>query len=219
MLADRLRMISGNKLDKYTKVLLHMNGADASTSFIDETGRIWTKYGNAQIDTTQSKFGGASGLFDGTGDYIDTPDSDDFYLGTENFTIDFWVRLNVINTAQTIVTQGNSFRIFIETNNNLRFSIYDGTSTRQVNSTLTMSTATWYHIALVRNGNTLKIYANGVEVGTTDLTLVTIPNSTYTLVIGNNFGSGYFNGWVDEFRFSKGIARWTANFTPPNKEY
>ncbi len=58
-----------------------MNGADGSTTFTDSaTGgsHTWTAYGNAQIDTAQNKFGGASGLFDGSGDYIDTPDSPDW---------------------------------------------------------------------------------------------------------------------------------------------
>jgi len=53
-----------------------------------------TAYGNAQIDTAQSKFGGASGLFDGAGDYLSTPDSEDWNFGSGDFTIDFWVRFN-----------------------------------------------------------------------------------------------------------------------------
>ena len=61
--------------DSYTKALLHMDGADGSTTFIDESGKTWTRAGNAQIDTSQYKFGGASGLFDGSGDWVDTPGS------------------------------------------------------------------------------------------------------------------------------------------------
>ncbi|MDI6787615.1 MAG: hypothetical protein QME51_04520, partial [Planctomycetota bacterium] len=80
--------------DAYTKALLHFDGTDASTTFIDESGKIWTRYGNAQIDTAQSKFGGASGLFDGAGDYITTPDHNDFNLGSGNFTVDLRVRFN-----------------------------------------------------------------------------------------------------------------------------
>ncbi|MFB3885601.1 MAG: chitobiase/beta-hexosaminidase C-terminal domain-containing protein [Thermodesulfobacteriota bacterium] len=81
--------------DSYTKSLLHMNGADGSTTFTDDApggSHTWTAYGDAQIDTSQSKFSGASGLFDGSGDYLSSPDSDDWYWGTGDFTIDFWVR-------------------------------------------------------------------------------------------------------------------------------
>src|SRR3990167_5787652 len=75
-----------------TKLLLHMDGADASTTFTDEVGHVFTPAGNAQIDTAQSKFGGASGLFDGTGDYITTPNSADFDPGTGSFTAEMWIR-------------------------------------------------------------------------------------------------------------------------------
>src|SRR3989338_6322305 len=81
--------------DSYTKLMLHMEGADAGTTFTDTetTPKAVTANGNAQIDTAQSKFGGASGLFDGAGDYLTIPSSSAFDFGTGNFTIDFWVRL------------------------------------------------------------------------------------------------------------------------------
>ena len=60
--------------DTYTKSLLHFNGSDGSTTITDESGKTWTAYDNAQIDTAQSKFGGASMLLDGVGDYIKTTD-------------------------------------------------------------------------------------------------------------------------------------------------
>jgi YD repeat-containing protein len=74
--------------DPFSVVMLHMNGADGSTTFIDDSNKIWTAAGDAQIDTAQSMFGGASAYFDGSGDYLSTPDSEDFNLGNEDFTID-----------------------------------------------------------------------------------------------------------------------------------
>jgi hypothetical protein len=67
--------------------LLHFDGSDGSTTFTDVTGTIWTANGNAQIDTAQSVFGGASGLFDGTGDFITTPDATKFSLSNADFCI------------------------------------------------------------------------------------------------------------------------------------
>jgi hypothetical protein len=81
--------------DTYTKVLLHFDGSDASTTITDSnsggSAHTWTAAGNAQIDTAQYKFGGASGLFDGTGDWVTTPDHADFTLGSSDFTIDLLV--------------------------------------------------------------------------------------------------------------------------------
>ena len=58
---------------------LNTNSNDASTY------KQVTANGDTKISTAQSKFGGASGLFDGTGDYLSVPDNDDWYFGTENF--------------------------------------------------------------------------------------------------------------------------------------
>ena len=82
-----------------------MNGADGSNTFTDEAGKLWTAAGNAQIGTAQSKFGGASGSFDGTGDSLTTPDSDNFYLANGNWTIDFWVRFDVAGGAKNLISQ------------------------------------------------------------------------------------------------------------------
>ena len=104
--------------DSYTVALLHFNGADASTTFIDESGKTWTASGNAQIDTAQSKFGGASGLFDGTGDSITTPDHADFDVGSGDFTVDFWMRQNTAWTGGVLGQySGSDFSPFMIYNN------------------------------------------------------------------------------------------------------
>ena len=79
-------------IDAYTKALLHFDGADESTTFTDESGKTWTAQDNAQLDTSVKKFGTASGLFDGTGDYVDSEVSADFGFGTDDFTVDFWMK-------------------------------------------------------------------------------------------------------------------------------
>src|SRR3990172_8980810 len=94
--------------DSFTVSLLHGDGVDGSTTFTDEDGRIWTPSGNAQIDTAQKKFGTGSMLFDGTGDYISTPDSIDFFFGTENFTVDLQYLKNSlpgVGESQSILSQ------------------------------------------------------------------------------------------------------------------
>ena len=99
--------------DAYTKSLLHFDGTDASTTFTDESGKTWTAHGNAQIDTAQSVFGGASGYFDGSGDYITTPDRADFDFDGQQFTSDeaanFLIALGGSScTNRTITVAGNN---------------------------------------------------------------------------------------------------------------
>lgn len=217
-------------LDEYVSSLLHMNGADASTTFTDETGKTWTASGNAQIDTAQYKFGGASGLFDGTGDYVTTPDHADFDVGSGEFTLDMWFRLNAVGAYRYLFGQMNStpsaasraVSLNVNSSNQLEGRVACGGSLYTASSATALSSGTWYHAALIREGNTLKIYLDGVVGGTTaDLTGLTVNNSSNVPTIGRpgDYASQYFNGWIDEVRYSKGIARWTTGFTPPTTEY
>ena len=216
--------------DSYTKALLHMDGSDGSTTFTDESGKTWTANGNAQIDTAQSKFGGASGLFDGSGDWLHTSDSEDFNVGSGNFTIDFWLRRNVTGVQQYIAGQNDSsasassfsFVFYTVVADKIRFQVYSGGTAYNIESTATISdTTTWHHVAGVRDGNVLRLFIDGTQEGTVSVTGVTVNNSTNQISIGRTgeYNGGYLNGWIDEFRFSKGIARWTANFTPPTSAY
>ena len=216
--------------DSYVKALLHMNGSDGSTTFTDETGKTWTANGNAQIDTAQSKFGGASGLFDGTGDYITTADSADFDVGSGDFTVDFWFRKNTNGTFQPVFGQSNSsatgttisiYGYMSLTSNKIAIYGYTGSTLKSLESSSTVTDTSWHHYAAVRSGNTLYLFLDGTSEGTLDVTGITFNNSSNQMSIGRvgEYNGQYANGWIDEFRFSKGIARWTANFTPPTSEY
>ena len=219
--------------DSYTKALLHFNGSDTSTTFTDGSGKTWTGGGTAQLDTDQKKFGTASLLLDGDSDYISTPDHADFDVGSGDFTIDFWVRFNALPGAggyaalysqRTTSSSNNAMTLWYSGNDKWSFSYStDGSSYLNIEglTTHTPSLNTWYHIACVRNGSNLDIYIDGSKQ-TTKTISGTIYNSTATPLIGAaNPGTpiSFLNGWIDEFRFSKGIARWTANFTPQSEEY
>lgn len=209
--------------DGYTVVLLHMNGTDASTTFTDESGKTWTAGGNAQIDTAQSKFGGASGLFDGTGDYIYTADSADFDFPGD-FTIDFWVRLNATGTLQVLYdgrpTSTNGLYPTIYLSATAKIMFYTNSADRITGST-TLSTGTWYHVALARSGTSTKLFLGGSQEGSTYSDSNSYINGTARPILGElGTGTGNaLNGWLDEVRISKGIARWTDSFTPPTAEY
>ena len=223
-------LVIKNVDELYTKLLLHCNGIDGSTTFTDSSayGKTVTANGNAQIDTAQKKFGTASGLFDGSGDYLSIADSDDWNFGTSDFTIDFWVRLNSFQGVNGAIfgqgTDGSNLVQFYydSTNNRWFFAVAEsGTSEIQLLGSDTISLNTWYHIAIVRNGDVWKLYRDGTELATQSKSY-TYPNYTSTFVIGaRNWGTidRFFDGWIDEFRVSKGIARWTSSFTPPTSEY
>ena len=211
--------------DAYTKALLHMDGADASTTFTDESGKTWTRAGDAQIDTAQFKFGGASGLFDGTGDYVSTPDSADFDFGTGNWTVDFWLRRDGTKNYPGLVSGGTAaatgWSIMLGPSDNKVCVNYAGAS--KIATAGTIADLTWTHVAIVRNGNTVKVYLNGTaDANTDDCTGDTVDCAGTGVVIGRAYtgiDDYYLKGWLDEVRASKGIARWTANFTPPGGPY
>lgn len=211
--------------DSYTKALLHMDGADASTTFIDESGKSWTANGNAQIDTAQSKFGGASGLFDGTGDYLNTANSADFDFGTGDWTVDFWIRRNGTKALPHVISgrgaASTGWAIGLGDSDNKIRVVY--LAAVKILTVGTVADLTWTHIAVVRYGNTVSAYLNGVaDANTDDCTGDSINTEGTGVVIGRalvDTNDYYWNGWIDEIRVSKGIARWTANFTPPTGEY
>ncbi|MFB3887492.1 MAG: LamG domain-containing protein [Thermodesulfobacteriota bacterium] len=237
--SDTIELIAGS----YTKSLLHMNGADTSTTFTDSAAdgtHTWTASGNAQIDTAQYKFGGASGLFDGNGDFISTPDSSDFDFGSGEFTVDFWIK--AVNPPaqggghQIIAFYGsewssNNWQWLLRINHNagsdehrMIAEVNDGGTTRKLVSNAALSFTSWVHVALVRSSNDLFLFINGVKQTSqySGLGTLTDPAGTCYCKIADAMWSTYhyyFNGGVDEFRVSKGIARWTSNFTPPSAEY
>lgn len=221
-----------NVSDSYTKALLHFDGPDAGVAIIDESGKTWTAVGNAQIDTAQYKFGGASLLLDGTGDYVKTPSDTDFNLGSDDFTVDFRIRFNALPATNSnfalvhhVHTDDSGWQINVYDDagvHSLDFRNYTGASyTIDIKKAITtLSTNTWYHIAVVRNGSNFYFFLDGVQQSTTGIDADTTTDNTAILYLGSNRnGASAVNGWIDEFRLSKGIARWTANFTPPVTAY
>jgi hypothetical protein len=152
-------------IDSYTKLMLHCNGEDTSQTFTDSaiTPKTVTAVGTAQIDTAVSKFGGASGMFDGDSDYLSVPDSDDWNFSTGNFTIDFWFRMSTAREAYLYGQQVdvNNFVLLAVQDTGggtygILFYVKSGGTIKAVyyseapNSLFVINT--WYHVAAVRNG-------------------------------------------------------------------
>jgi len=214
--------MAGN--DGYTKLLLHCDGIDTSTSFPDASAESHSvsAIATAQVDTAQKVFGTGSLLCDGNSDYLSVPDSSDWDFGSGDFTIDFRVIMASTAGSQGFITRevsGSSyFYIAWESGAHIRFRDYGGT----YDSTFSWSPTanTWYHIAIVRSGNSIKCYVDGTQIGSTQTFSGSFIDRSVPLYIGAFPLANYWlNGWMDEVRYSKGIARWTTNFTPPTEAY
>ncbi len=195
-------------------LLMHCDGTDGSTTFTDHSGsaKTLTAVGDAQIDTAQSVFGGASALFDGTGDRVTAAASTDFEFVSGDLTIEFRLRL----------TGADNFGIFYteDGNTSLHFDasrwVWRANNTNVFVTTDTPSLNTWYHIALVRNGTTTRVYRNAVIVATG--TSVNCANTNSAIRIGGGYQQ--LNGHIDELRITKGVARYTsAGFTVPTAAF
>jgi hypothetical protein len=207
--------------------LLHFNGTDGSTTFTDVLGKTWTANGNAQIDTAQSKFGGASGLFDGSADYIRTADSNDFSFGAGDFTIEAFVRRANTSTTKTLVGKwdGGSQREWIIYVGGpwlqFSFSLNGSSDIVAFLTTSGLVATTWHHVAVVRNGTTIKGYIDGVEVGSYAIGTSSLYSGTRPVEVGYVSSDSYgpMDGHIDDLRITKGVARYTANFTPPSAAF
>lgn len=223
--------MAGN--DSFTKVLLHFSGADASTTITDSnaggSAKTWTAAGNAQIDTADFKFNASSLLFDGTGDYVSTPDHADFTVGSSAFTLDTWVKTSTSGRMAICGASnsagGNTATSYViekDASNKPNFYVFVGSTQYIVTGTTSINTGAWVHLAAVRTGNILKLFVNGTQEGG-DVAITEPVNDAGTAFTVGRYGDvtsiGHWNGWIDEFRFSNGIARWTANFTPETAAY
>lgn len=207
---------------------LHCDGTNGSTTFTDVTGKTVTANGNAQISTAQSKFGGASGLFDGSGDRLTVPHSANLSFGAGDFTIECWIRPTAFGAQQSIInkqaTLASATGYLLALSSTGAPSFYAGDSTNGWDVSLVsgtnLSTGTWYHLAAVRSWNTFTLYVDGVSKATTTSS-ITVHDNANSLFIGTNTdgSTSSFNGYLDDIRLTKGVARYTANFTPPTEAF
>jgi hypothetical protein len=187
----------------------------------DRAGKTASIAGNAKLSTAQKKFGTASLSLDGTGDYISYVSQPDFGFGTSNFTIEAWVYKN---TASQMVlfdtrTSGSSqFSVYVESNaaGNLRLFVNGSYVLTSSNS---VSTGAWVHVALCKAGGTTRFFINGV-VSTNTYADSNDYGTAKPIVIGASWsGSTAWNGYIDEVRISKGVARYTGTFTAPTNAF
>jgi hypothetical protein len=189
-----------------------------NAGIIDNTGKNNLEtVGNAQIDTTTKKYGTGSLEFDGTGDYLDSPSIENVQFGTGDFTIEGWLYINSLAAAQVLfefrAVNGASYgQVYITTGGVLRFYLPTDYGTSN-----TFTTSTWTHFAIARSAGTLKMFIGGVEGFSGSYT--SAMDATRFRIGADTAGGSGFNGFIDDLRITKGVARYTAAFTPPTKAF
>jgi hypothetical protein len=183
--------------------------------------------GNAQVSTSVTKFGTGSMSFDGTGDRLKFTVNPELTLGSSPFTIECWLYFvsvagekGIISDFTSVAGVANGFNIrYSQPNGGIR-SVFGGNATADAfNNAWSPSINTWYHFAAVRSGNSYYVFINGTQIGTTNTftNAINITSATSSVEIGTSqtVSSSDFSGYIDDFRITKGIARYTANFTSP----
>lgn len=210
-------------------LLLHMDGANGSTTFTDSSSnaRSVTAEGGAQISTAQAKHGTSSMLLDGAGDYISAVIS---AIGTGPYTIEGYFYAPATDVSwQPLVSLDDGLNVYFHQG---AVAGYGGglpgsdlrSKQGQSGALPSLAANTWHHWAITRTSDgTVNVFANGVAGGLTTTGLPVTANtynSTGTSIrIGFSSFSEFFNGHIDEVRLTKGVARYTAGFTPPTAAF
>jgi hypothetical protein len=192
-----------------------------NAGIFDNTGKNNLEtVGNAQIDTTTKKYGTGSMEFDGTGDYLKVPISVDLIMGTGDWTVEFWLYLNSTTTQVIFDNRVDAFsanKIYIAyVSNSLNY--YTGNANPAITGG-SLATSTWHHVAISRQGSSTKLFINGTQAGSTYSDSQNY--SASILAVGAVATDGTFglNGFIDDLRITKGVARYTANFTAQTSQW
>ena len=185
--------------------------------------------GNAQVSTSVVKYGTGSMYFDGSGDRLVGVNTPNLNFGSGAWTVEFWIYATdqvigpIVNQCSQASSAGWSvwaynggggtsrkLTVFL---NGATFSLTTGADAWASN--------TWTHVAVVKSGTNLTFYSNGVNVASSTSAPATLTDTTAVPMVGAtvsgvNWGSSYdFTGYLDDIRVTKGVARYSGNFTPP----
>lgn len=208
----------------WSNVVLAMHMDDAGLT--DLKGHAVTLAGNTALSSTQSKFGGYSAYFDGAGDFLYPVNSGpDFAFGTGDFTVEMWVYLPSLGVSRELYdgrptsTNGMYVCTYVSEKNTIGLFV---SSVERIIGTTALAAMTWYHVALCRSGTSTKLFLNGVQEGATysdGNNYLGAANRPLIGINAYNSSTSAMLGYIDDLRVTKGVARYTANFTPPSSAF
>lgn len=207
------------------KLLLRFNGTNGSTTFTDSSGtpKTFSRTGTCNISTTQGKWGGTSGYF--ANGVIVTPGHADFNMGTGDFTIEYWCYPTTVGGStpkRHFSAEGATQSICIrEDASNVMSAFFRAgvTSVTTLLGAVNFTANTWQHVALVRKSGFVTLYKNGLGIGAhyvpgaIDLTSVSVA------IGATSSNAECYQGYIDDLRVTKGVARYSCNFTVPTSPF
>lgn len=231
-------VLQTTSLDPYwdsVVVAMHMDGSNDSASFTDLKGHVMTAYGAARLSTVQSKFGGASAIFGATtANKVASAVSADLSLGSGDFTIEMYVYMTASNSSGGwIASSGGGTNGFNATDgfhwllnsgwspgDGIDFQYWNGTSPAATGVASATLLNTWTHVAVTYGAGVLRLFINGVVRYSATVPMKS-PSANPSIALGEIVGrtgasTNAFSGHVDDFRITKGVARYTAAFVPPD---
>jgi len=196
-------------------LLMHMEGTNGSTVFTDVKSHTVTPATGTTISTTHSQFGNSSALLNHADAKLTV--SSDAWGFTGDFTAEAWIYPVVMDYYATIFNSaGGTYPYFFTITPYGGIRLYQSSSASDLviqTASGEIATGSWHHFAVTRSGTTVRVFVNGVQVGI-NTNYIRTWGGTGALNIGNDQYGSVFKGYIDEVRITKGVARYTSNFTP-----
>ena len=187
----------------------------------DRVGKTVSAGGNAQHSTAQFKFGTASFLLDGTGDYVSSPTSTDFEFGTGDFCVEMFVRRTRTAQIELLFDQRNAEpeiapSLYISAADKL---VYNVNGVDRITGTTSLVTGAWYHVVVARVSGNTRLFLGGTQQGSTYVDINNYGARPVKFGATNYDNTLGFQGYIDEIRISKGIGRYSTTFTPTTTQF
>lgn len=198
--------------------LLHLDGPNGSAAFTDVMGHTFTGVGSPTLSTAQKKFGSASLSLNGTTQYIQSEYTSDWDMPGD-FTAEAWIYANSLANSPTLIDRWSTYGwqivlgprpyAILQNSSNAVYPI------APLGTVPDLTTGEWHHIALTRSGDTARLFVDGLMHVAMAFTGALPAVGTSKMYIGCQNGSlSFFNGYIDEIRLTKGLARYVSDFIP-----
>lgn len=209
-----------------TSLLINGN----STNDVSNHACSVNTYGNVAVTNAQQKYSGSAISFDGNGDYLMVADKSQMIFGLSDFTVEAFVKLNALPTSDAWPTNWSSHMMLATVGT---YNLGDGlgfiigqtklivhsSDSQIVSGTHGMTTNQWYHVAYCRKNGVIKLFVDGIEIGSASFTSAPTINSGANIYIGAETGQGaYLNGFIDGFRVIKDNGIYSSGFTSPSSQ-